>query len=149
MKKGIFYVSILAIPLTVVSLGMKTSETEKDESANRIQFVQKNKAGEKIFKQYCATCHQLDGGGVPNIAPPLIQTKYVLGDKNTLIHIVLNGFNEDVEIDNQHFSNPMPPFKSKLSDTDVANVLSYVRSSFGNDASAVTASEVKAIRSGK
>lgn len=142
------YSVFLAIPFVVLTLGMKTPKSE----VNSIEFnspTQQKKAGEKVFKKYCASCHQLDGGGVPNLAPPLIGTKYVLGDKIRLINILLNGFNEDVEIDNEHFSNPMPPFESKLTNKDIANVLTFVRSSFGNKASAVTPAEVEAVRAGK
>ena len=102
--------------------------------------------GEQIFKKYCLTCHQADGGGVPNMNPPLIKTEYVLGDKSRLIGIVLKGFNEKIEIDGERFANPMPEL-SILKDREIADVLTYVRSNFGNKASAVTVDEVKAVRS--
>ena len=86
-----------------------------------------------------------DGGGVQNMNPPLIKTTYVLGDKATIIKIVLNGFKEDVEINGQTYSNNMTPH-SDLSDLQIADVLTYVRKSFGNKASAVTAAEVKKVR---
>lgn len=132
--------------LVCVSWGMNVKGIRTLEPINN-NFSQQIKPGEKVFKEHCASCHQLDGGGVPHLAPPLIETKYVLGDKAGLIHIVLNGLNEDIEINNEHFTNPMPPFSS-LSDKDIANVLTYVRSSFGNKASAVAPAEVKVVRSG-
>lgn len=107
---------------------------------------QKAKAGEKVYKKYCISCHQVDGGGVPNLNPPLINTSYVLGAKEKLIHIVLHGLNENVEIEGQVFSNPMPALNI-LKDQEIADVLTYVRSSFGNKASTVTAAEVKVVRS--
>lgn len=78
--------------------------------------------------------------------PPLIKTEYVLGDKSRLIGIVLKGFNEKIEIDGEKFANPMPEL-SILKDREIADVLTYVRSNFGNKASAVTVEEVKAVRS--
>lgn len=101
--------------------------------------------GKKVYVQNCLTCHQADGTGVASMNPPLIKTTYVLGDKPTLIKIVLNGFNEDVQINGQSFSNSMTPHDS-MTDQDIADVLTYVRNSFGNKASAITAAQVKAVR---
>lgn len=105
-------------------------------------------AGEKVFKKYCISCHQADGGGVPNMNPPLRQTSFVLGNKDTLINIVLNGL-KNVDIDDETYNNPMPALGSVLKDQQIADVLTYVRNSFGNKASAVAVSEVKAVRSAK
>jgi len=110
--------------------------------------IQPSTPGEKIYKQYCLSCHQADAGGVPNLTPPLINTPYVLGDKERLIKIVLNGLNENLEINDENFANPMPPLNI-LKDRQIADVLTYVRSSFGNKASAITAAEVKAVREKK
>ena len=101
--------------------------------------------GKKVYTQVCLACHMADGGGVSNMNPPLIKTSYILGDKATLIKIVLNGFKEDVEINGQKYSNNMTPH-SDLKDQQIADVLTYVRKSFGNKASAVTVAEVKKVR---
>lgn len=130
--------------ILLASWGLKTPPVNSSDDSQPAELRQ-TKAGEQVFKRNCASCHQIDGSGVPHLAPPLIGTKYVLGDKARLIHIVLDGLNEDIEIENEHFTNPMPPF-SKLSDKDIANVLTYVRSNFGNKATAVSPSEVRAER---
>ncbi len=100
--------------------------------------------GKLVFEQYCLTCHQVDGSGVPNLNPPLIKTSFVLGDKKKLITIILNGLH-DVDVDGERYSNPMPAFNS-LTDYEIANVLTYVRNSFTNKASAVMIEEVKEAR---
>lgn len=100
--------------------------------------------GKIVFEQYCLACHQADGSGVPHLNPPLVKTSFVLGDKKKLISIILNGLS-DVEIEGESYSNPMPGFNF-LTDEEVANVLTYVRNSFTNKATAVTAAEVKAAR---
>jgi mono/diheme cytochrome c family protein len=102
-------------------------------------------SGQKLYVQYCVTCHQADGGGVPNMNPPLINTSYVLGDKTKLIQIVLNGFNEDVLINGKSYSNAMTPH-AFMKDKEIADVLTYVCNSFGNKASRVTALTVKNVR---
>ena len=98
--------------------------------------------GKVVYTTYCLSCHQADGGGVPNMNPPLIKTQYVLGDKGRLINILLKGLNEEVEINGTTYSNNMPAHDF-LNDEDIANVLSFVRNSFGNKASLVTTAEVK------
>jgi len=124
------------------------SNTSKDfAKENFITGVQQSKTtGEKIFKKYCISCHMADGSGVPHMNPPLIQTKYVLGEKEDLIKIILNGIG-NVEINGETYTNKMPPLKKILKDQQIADVLTYVRNSFGNKAPAVTVTEVKAVRS--
>ena len=101
--------------------------------------------GQKVYADNCLSCHQADALGVPNMNPPLVKTDYVLGDKVRLIKIVLNGFNESVEINGNTYSNNMPAH-DYMTDAQIADVLTYVRNSFGNKAPYVTAAQVKAVR---
>jgi mono/diheme cytochrome c family protein len=101
--------------------------------------------GKIVYDKICLACHMADGNGVPMMNPPLVKTEYVLGDKTRLIKIVLNGFKEDVQINGQSFSNNMTPHKD-LTDRQIADVLTFVRKSFGNKASAVSALQVKKVR---
>lgn len=101
--------------------------------------------GKILYKEICATCHQADGSGVPRMNPPLIKTTYVQGDKTKLIKVLLLGLNEDVEIDGEYYSNPMPS-QATLKDEEIADVLTFVRNSFGNKAAAITPAQVKAVR---
>jgi mono/diheme cytochrome c family protein len=101
--------------------------------------------GAVVYKNVCITCHQADGGGVPNMNPPLIKTEYVLGDKTRLAHIVLAGLAEPIEINGDDYKQHMPA-QNYLTDQQVADVLTYVRNNFGNKASAVQVAEVKAVR---
>ncbi|HVZ98537.1 MAG TPA: cytochrome c [Chitinophagaceae bacterium] len=101
--------------------------------------------GKKVYEKNCLTCHQANGGGVPRMNPPLINAGFVKGDKKKLIQWVLKGSVEKVPIDGQYYSNNMPP-QASLKDEDIADVLTYIRNSFQNKGSAVTANEVKAER---
>ncbi|SFW81631.1 c-type cytochrome [Chitinophaga sancti] len=101
--------------------------------------------GKVLYQQICLACHQADGSGVPRMNPPLVKTSFVLGDKTKLITILLKGLNDDVEIEGEYYSNPMPP-QAQLKDQEIADVLTFVRNSFGNKASAVKPAEVKAVR---
>jgi len=104
--------------------------------------------GEVVYKKVCLSCHMADGGGVPHLNPPLIQTSYVLGDKSKIIYIVLHGMTDRIAIEDEYFSNNMAAH-TDLNDQQIADVLTYVRNSFGNKASAVTVAEVKAVRNKK
>jgi mono/diheme cytochrome c family protein len=101
--------------------------------------------GKQVYLTQCLACHQVDAAGVQGMNPPLIKTKFVLGDKPTLVKIVLNGMTGAVDINGDTYHNVMAPH-SELTDQQIADVLTYVRNSFGNKASAVTAAQVKAIR---
>ena len=119
---------------------MPVAEEEKE-----VVLTPEMKAGKVVYEQYCATCHQANGGGVPNLNPPLKGTDYVTGDKARLIQIVLKGSNVGLEVNGMVYSNAMPP-NDFLNDEDVAHVLSYIRNSFDNQADAISAAEVNAIR---
>jgi len=104
------------------------------------------KRGKEVYTQYCLACHQADGSGVPRLNPPLIKTKWVLGDKPTLIGVILKGMEEEIEVDGEIYQNTMPEHNF-LTDLQIADVLTYVRNSFTNKASAITPAEVKTERS--
>lgn len=93
-------------------------------------------------------CHQESGDGVPGLNPPLVKTAWVLGDKPKLINVILKGLHEPVEINGERYNNIMPA-NDFLSDQEISDVLTFVRNSFGNKASAVSAAEVKAERAKK
>ena len=103
------------------------------------------KRGQQVFSTTCIVCHQKNGGGVPHLNPPLIKTSYVLGEQSVLIQIVLKGLNQPIEVRGETYNNVMPSF-AQLTDEQIADVLTYVRNSFGNKASAVTPALVKAER---
>ncbi len=106
----------------------------------------KTTTGKEIYTTYCLTCHQQDGKGVPKLNPPLVKTSFVAGDKKTLIEWVLLGSSEEKQpVEGVYYNNNMPP-QNFLKDDELAKVLTYIRTSFGNKYSAVTAAEVKAVR---
>ncbi|HXB29583.1 MAG TPA: cytochrome c [Puia sp.] len=104
--------------------------------------------GQKIYMNTCLTCHQADAGGVPGMTPPLQKSPYVQGPPVKLIGIVLNGLNDGVEIEGETYTNPMPPFSTVLKDQEIADVLTYIRSHFGNKAGPITVAQVSRIRKG-
>ncbi len=97
--------------------------------------------GEAVYYTYCVNCHQKDGGGATGRFPPLINTDWVNGDKQRLINVILEGMEGAIQINGETYNGVMPQH-GFLKDTDIANVLTYIRTNFGNKASAIEASEV-------
>ena len=97
-----------------------------------------------MYAQNCLSCHQADGLGVDGMNPPLSKTSYVLGDKTRLVNVLLKGL-QGVDIDGEPYNNIMPAY-DYLTDQQIAAVLTYVRSSFGNKAAPVGTAEVQAVR---
>lgn len=133
--------------LTLFSLALTVAVAQTPKPAAKPAAVATKVPGQAIYEQYCLTCHQVNGSGVPSLNPPLRQTDWVLGDKNRLINVLLNGL-QGQEIEGETYDNVMPAHNF-LNDEQIADVLTYIRSNFGNKASAVTADEVKAVRTTK
>ena len=101
--------------------------------------------GKKVYTEQCLACHMADGTGVPGMNPPLIKTRFVLGDKIKLVQLTLKGMSGEVDIDGSVYHNTMASH-AELTDLQIADVLTYIRNSFGNKAKTITAAEVKGIR---
>lgn len=103
------------------------------------------KAGEALFNGTCSVCHQPNGVGMPNVFPPLAKSDFLMADKQRSIGIVLNGLTGPVTVNGAQFNSVMPPM-SQLTDDEIANILTYVRSSWGNSGEAVSKAEVAKMR---
>lgn len=102
---------------------------------------------QKTYYTYCSPCHQKDGKGATGRFPTLNGTDWVTGDKERLINIVLKGMEGSIVVNDEVFNGVMPQH-SFLSDAEIADLLTYLRSNFGNDADAVTEKEVSNLRMG-
>jgi mono/diheme cytochrome c family protein len=107
--------------------------------------------GKAIYARdgYCNTCHQSNGKGLESSGfPPLAGTTWVTGSEERLIKLVLKGLYGPIDVLGKKYPGqvPMTPFAGMLNDDEVAAVLTYVRNSFGNKASAISAEKVKATR---
>ncbi|MCF0040251.1 c-type cytochrome [Dyadobacter fanqingshengii] len=103
-------------------------------------------AGGKVYSVYCSACHQRNGMGDSQRFPPLGGAEWVTGDKERLIKVLLKGLEGPLEVKGQSYNNVMPQH-SFLKDEEIAEVLTHIRSNFGNNASAVTIDEVAKTRS--
>ncbi|MFM1970879.1 MAG: hypothetical protein RL731_701 [Bacteroidota bacterium] len=103
--------------------------------------------GKTVYLQRCMVCHQADGGGVPKLNAPLDASIAVNGsDVSKLIKYIVKGFADRVEIDGELYSNAMPA-AADLTDQQIADVLTFIRSNWSNKAGPVTTLQVKQTRS--
>jgi mono/diheme cytochrome c family protein len=102
--------------------------------------------GAAIYAARCVACHQASGGGLAGAFPPLAASEWVLGAPERPAAILLRGLNGAIDVRGATFNGAMPAFGAQLSDAEIAAVLSHVRASFGNSASAVDAALVAEVR---
>ncbi len=102
--------------------------------------------GPALFASMCAACHQANGQGLPGVFPPLAGSEWVNGKDSTAAAIVINGITGSLSVKGSSYNGAMPAFGTQLSDEQIAAVLSYVRTQWGNKAAAVTAETVALTR---
>ena len=103
--------------------------------------------GDQIFIGVCQTCHQAIGQGVAGQYPPLVGSEWVTRDVTTPIRVVLYGLEGPIAVNGASFNNKMPPFHDKLSDEEIAAVVSHIRSTWGNNEPPAKPEDVAALRS--
>jgi mono/diheme cytochrome c family protein len=103
-------------------------------------------AGQKVYSTNCSSCHQANGKGQPGVFPPLAGNTVVTGDPTKVIGIVKNGLSGKITVHGQTYNGQMPAWKSQLSNNDIAAVVTYVRSAWGNKGTAVTPAQVAAVK---
>lgn len=114
--------------------------TAKSAQSDRVQ------AGAAIYLGACAACHGADGKGQPPYMPPLAGNPAVLdANATSLINLVLNGA-DPLVVKGVPDAYRMPQFRVQLTDEKIADVLSFVRSAWGNNTQAVSSDQVKKLR---
>ena len=133
--------------------GRKLADKRKESITTSLQGADRElyTKGKAIFERdgYCTTCHQADGRGLEASGfPPLAKTKWVQGNEERLIKLTLKGLWGPIEVLGKKYPGqvPMTPYAGLLNDEEVAAVLTYVRNSFGNNASVIKPETVKTIR---
>ena len=101
--------------------------------------------GQLLYNKHCLSCHQADGGGVPNMQPAIAGGSWVKGDARALALFVMSGGFDSAARKDSDVGNVMPPFR-QLPDADLAAILTYIRQKFGDGASPVSAAEVAEAR---
>jgi cytochrome c553 len=103
--------------------------------------------GKAAYELSCGACHAPDGKGISGGQfPPLANSEWVSGKPERIIEIVLHGIQGKLEAAGKKYDLAMPPHKDSLKDDQIADIISYVRSSWGNKSSAVTKEQIAAMR---
>ena len=105
-------------------------------------------AGLRVYNRpTCAACHQANGMGTPGLFPPLAGADWATqSDPSRAIRIVLDGISGPIQVNGVAYNNAMPGWRDQLKDDEIAQVLTYVRKSWGNKSPAVKPEEVAKIR---
>jgi mono/diheme cytochrome c family protein len=103
--------------------------------------------GKALFESNCALCHNTDGSGKPGQAPPLAGSEWALAERpDQMIHIPLVGLAGPIKVKGQEWNLNMAAMGAAYTDEQLADVLSYIRNSWGNKAPVVTPEQVKMVR---
>ena len=102
--------------------------------------------GKRLFTANCAQCHQATGLGQAGVYPPLAQSEWVIGSKSRLISILHKGIAGAIHVKGAVYNNNMPAWGTgapiELKDGQIAAILTYIRSDWGNSASPIAEEEV-------
>jgi mono/diheme cytochrome c family protein len=125
MKNNIFFFILLLLVSNEKSFGQNTTASMEN--------------GKSIYSTYCMSCHMEDGNGLEGVYPSLVKTSS-LADKNRLVKIITQGIRGPIDVKGVHYDAEMAGME--MSDQDVADVINYIRNTWGNKSSLIKASEV-------
>jgi mono/diheme cytochrome c family protein len=145
MNVGLFISTLIFIFINMPALSVAQPDRAGNHCAiQKSPFRISMDSGKVVYSNQCLSCHLADGMGITGFNPPL-SGKLVSGEKTKLISIIINGQNTHEEINGKIFQNTMPA-NLEIKDQEIADVLTFIRNSFGNKASSVKVSEVKSAR---
>ena len=121
------------------------SDVTRAELTGTATKEQRIDAGRVLYNGTCSVCHQQNGEGLAGVFPPLANSDYLMAEPDRAVEIVLNGLTGPVTVNDSAYNSVMPPM-SQLNDDEIANILSYVLNTWGNEGDAISSVEVEAIR---
>ncbi|MDB5014982.1 MAG: dehydrogenase, partial [Daejeonella sp.] len=149
---------LILMPDTTLAINKQLKQVQTDKlnmlkNSDPLVLKKAFPRGAEIFNSTCQTCHGADGNGIKSLAPPLNKSEWINGDQEKLISIVLFGLTGPVEVNGHLYEAPeitadMPGVggNKEFSDSDIAQLLSYLRRSWQNNAIKVTAQDVTNVR---
>jgi len=141
-------VAVLSVAFALAAWGVATlwvdqgavEETAPEDEAAEVAAAGPD--GAAVFEANCQTCHQANGLGVQGAIPPLAGSRYVTGPAEAPVQILLHGIDGPISVRGADYDGRMPRFGEVLTDAEIAAVVSYVRSTWGNAAPPVEAAFV-------
>ena len=120
------------VAMSVVAFGVGSNACQKKP------FPQ----GEALYRTHCASCHMDDGLGLRGVIPPLAGADYVARDPATIACIIRNGLKDSIRVNGIVYSEPMAGIP-KLTEFQIANIINYINSAWGNDFGYVPMPEIR------
>jgi cytochrome c553 len=111
-------------------------------------FLHADHPGKAPYELYCGACHAPDGKGIGTEGqfPPLAGSEWITGKPERMIEVVLHGLQGKLEVAGKNYDLVMPPHKDSLTDPQISDIISYVRTTWGKKGSAVTKEQIAAMR---
>ena len=125
---------------------MPESDAKKEAPKTTKTLSEKMISGKRIYMNTCFACHQAEGQGIPNAFPPLAKSDYLNADVNRTINIILKGKTGEITVNGVKYNSVMT--RQAISNSEIADVLTYVYNSWGNNKTNVTTSQVDRVKSG-
>jgi nitrite reductase (NO-forming) len=142
-QEGIYHPEGSTIQTMPDEIGKKIIETKIVEKS----LAQKIKDGKQVYMNTCFACHQPEGQGIENAFPPLAKSDYLNADVKRSIGIVLNGKTGEITVNGKKYNSVMT--KQTLTDVEVADVMTFIYNSWGNNKTNVSVDLVKKVKTGK
>ncbi len=101
--------------------------------------------GSVVYAGNCVACHQANGMGLSGVFPPLVDSRWVLENDARLVQIMLHGIQGELVVNDETYNGVMPAF-TQLSDAELAAVMTYIRTTWGNAGAPIAADQVAAGR---
>lgn len=105
--------------------------------------------GGKLYRTHCQVCHKDNGLGLTGFHPPLDQSEWVVGENGTdarLIRILLHGAHQEMKVKDVAYKGVMPAYGATLKDDEIAAILTYIRTTWGNRGNPIWPADVLATR---
>ena len=133
MKRTKLFFGLLAI--LIVSMSFKIQDANLKKSMD---------AGKDVYNSVCLACHLSEGQGIKSVFPPLAKSDYLMEDLDRSIEQLIKGSSGEIEVNGVKYNGAMPA--TGLDDKDIADVLNYIRNSWGNEGDFVSEDKVKKVR---
>ena len=119
-----------------------------DEEKEALRIERKIDSGKKLFAANCASCHQASGLGLGDQYPPLAESEWVTVNPELIIKVILKGLKGEIKVKGKTYApaGGMAAVSNLKTDREIANVTTYVRQAWGNDAPEVSVEEVAQVR---